>query len=144
MSKDKTPKEETLLRLLNVLQGQGMYIKDSTYTTKQEKLEQMDVILNVMRFLKDYDENIDLLDKYWRQKHHEQKFNITRKTPIQRFNDFLLSEEQRAETNSHNDTLEDRTLSMNITEDMKAIMVDYEKGNVNLLKFDFDKDKGER
>lgn len=71
---DKSAKEQLMTRMFNVLKGQGMYVREDIALTDKEKLEQADIILNIMKFLKDYDENIEVLDKYWREKHHGEKF----------------------------------------------------------------------
>ena len=71
---DKSAKEQLIIRMFNVLKGQGMYVREDTSLTDREKLEQADIILNMMKFLKDYDENIEVLDKYWKEKHYKEKF----------------------------------------------------------------------
>ena len=71
---DKSAKEQLMTRMFNVLKGQGMYVREDTSLTNREKLEQADIILNMMKFLKDYDENIEVLDKYWKEKHYKEKF----------------------------------------------------------------------
>lgn len=71
---DKSAKEQLMTRMFNVLKGQGMYVREDTSLTDREKLEQADIILNMMKFLKDYDENIEVLDKYWKEKHYKEKF----------------------------------------------------------------------
>lgn len=71
---DKSAKEQLIIRMFDMLKEQGMYVREDKTLTDKEKLEQADIILNVMKFLKDYDENIEVLDKYWREKHHREKF----------------------------------------------------------------------
>ena len=71
---DKSAKEQLMTRMFNVLKGQGMYVREDTSLTDREKLEQADIILNMMKFLKDYDENIEVLDKYWKEKYYKEKF----------------------------------------------------------------------
>ena len=71
---DKSAKEQLIIRMFDMLKEQGMYVREDTTLTDKEKLEQADTILNIMKFLKDYDENIEVLDKYWREKHHREKF----------------------------------------------------------------------
>ena len=60
MKTDKSAKEQLMTRMFNVLKGQGMYVREDTSLTNREKLEQADIILNMMEFLKDYDENIEV------------------------------------------------------------------------------------
>lgn len=71
---DKSAKEQLIIRMFDMLKEQGMYVREDKTLTDKEKLEQADIILNIMKFLKDYDENIEVLDKYWREKHHREKF----------------------------------------------------------------------
>ena len=59
-----TPKEAIMSRMTNVLKGQAMYIKEDDSISTQDKCIQMDVILDLMRFLNDYDENIDHIVAY--------------------------------------------------------------------------------
>lgn len=73
MKKDKTAKEQIMTRMSNVLKGQAMFIREDNTITDVERLEQIDVILDLMKFLKDYDENIMVLNKYWQEKHKKEK-----------------------------------------------------------------------
>ena len=59
-----TPKEAIMSRMTNVLKGQAIYIKEDDSISTQDKCIQMDVILDLMRFLNDYDENIQVLNRY--------------------------------------------------------------------------------
>lgn len=43
-------------RLNNVLKGQGMFIKEDEMITDQDKLEQMNILLQVSHFLKDLEQ----------------------------------------------------------------------------------------
>lgn len=74
MKKDKTAKEQIMTRMSNVLKGQAMFIREDNTITDVERLEQIDVILDLMKFLKDYDENIIVLNKYWQEKHKKEKY----------------------------------------------------------------------
>lgn len=71
-------KEQIMKRLTNVLQGQGTIIREDTITSAEDKLTQMDVVLDVLHFLKDYDENVAVLNKYWLDKRHREKFGMER------------------------------------------------------------------
>ena len=71
--KDSNAKEVVIKRMFNVLKGQGMYIKDNNDLSTQEKVEQMDVILDLMKFLKDYDENVQVLNKHLQNKKWQSK-----------------------------------------------------------------------
>lgn len=67
-------REVVMQRLTNVLKGQGMIIREDKTTSNEDKLVQMDVVLDIMRFLDQYDENIKVLNEYWRKKQCEEKF----------------------------------------------------------------------
>lgn len=75
MKKDRTAKEQIMTRMFNVLKGQTMFIREDTCITDTERLEQVDVVLDLMKFLKDYDENIIVLNKYWQEKHQREKYH---------------------------------------------------------------------
>jgi hypothetical protein len=129
---EKTPIETVIARLQNALKGQGMYLQDTTTISDEEKAEQLEVILNVKRFLDNYETNSRLVNAQLQQ------------GPADRFETYLDIEEKRARTNSAKDTVEDRILAVNIVEDTRAIIDDYVGNKVNLLKFDLDKDEEER
>ena len=73
MKKDKTARERIMTRMSNILKGQAMFIREDDTITDVERLEQIDVILDLMKFLKDYDENIIVLNKYCQEKHKKEK-----------------------------------------------------------------------
>lgn len=73
MKKDKTAKERIMTRMSNVLKGQAMFIREDDTITDVERLEQINVVLDLMKFLKDYDENIIVLNKHWQEKHKKEK-----------------------------------------------------------------------
>ena len=54
-------KENILYRLNNTLKGLAMYVKDDSMISNKEKCLQLDILLNVSKFLKDYDKNVELL-----------------------------------------------------------------------------------
>ena len=69
-----TPKEAIMSRMTNVLKGQAMYIKEDDNISTQDKCIQMDVILDLMRFLNDYDENVQVLNRHIEQKRQKEKW----------------------------------------------------------------------
>ena len=69
-----TPKETIMSRMTNVLKGQAMYIKEDNSISIQDKCIQMDVILDLMHFLNDYDENVQVLNRYIEQKRQREKW----------------------------------------------------------------------
>lgn len=72
----ESAKDQIINRMFNVLKGQTMLVKEDSILTTREKLEQADVLLDTMKFLNDYDENVKVLNDYWVAKHREEKFRI--------------------------------------------------------------------
>lgn len=66
-----SPKDRIINRMFNVIQGQAMLVKDDVELSKEDKLIQMDILLDLKKFLKDYDENVQILNKHQQQKHHQ-------------------------------------------------------------------------
>ena len=58
-------------RLMNVLKGQAMVIQDDNTITTREKNEQLKVVLGMAEFLKDYDNNMEILQKYKSKQYKE-------------------------------------------------------------------------
>lgn len=65
-------KQKILNRLTNVLKGQAMFIRDDTTTPDKEKLQELDVVLNILKFIDDYDENISVLTKHLQDKNQRE------------------------------------------------------------------------
>ena len=65
-------KQKILNRLTNVLKGQAMFIHDDTTTSDKEKLQELDVVLNILKFIDDYDENISVLTKHLQDKNQRE------------------------------------------------------------------------
>ena len=72
--KDKNERDIVIKRLENMLQGAGQYVRDDDTLTPEQQLVQVDVILDTMKFLQDYEENVKVLNKYWLEKRWKQKF----------------------------------------------------------------------
>lgn len=62
-------KELVLWKLNNVLRGHAMMVRDDRQLSDEDRREQMMVIEQMVNFLKDYDNNIAILD-------------LTRQTPV--------------------------------------------------------------
>jgi hypothetical protein len=58
-------------KIFDLIKQEALELKNNDSISMQEKFEQMDILLNIMRMLKDYDENIIVLDKYWRERDKE-------------------------------------------------------------------------
>lgn len=74
MKKDSVAKQQIMTRLKNVLKGQAMYVRENESISDRDRLTQANVILDLMKFLNDYDENIEVLNRYWHEKRQREKF----------------------------------------------------------------------
>ena len=74
MKKDSVAKQQIMTRLKNVLKGQAMYVREDESISDRDRLTQADVILDLMKFLNDYDEHIEVLNRYWQEKRQREKF----------------------------------------------------------------------
>lgn len=61
-------KQVLLNRMLNVIKGQAMYVKEDTLITDEEKLEQADILLNIMHYVQHYDEYTQVIAEHERKK----------------------------------------------------------------------------
>lgn len=68
-------KNVIIMKLQKLLQDIGQSVQDDDTLSTENKLMQVDVILDTMKFLKDYDINIKVLNKYWLNKKWNDKFN---------------------------------------------------------------------
>lgn len=73
----KTEKEMIFYKLNNVIRCDANRVKDDTKLSIQEKLELMDVYLNLKRILDNYDEDIEVLRKYHAEKAEKQKWEMS-------------------------------------------------------------------
>lgn len=58
-------------RMMNILKGQNAYILENDSFTREEKIDQVQVVINLMKIIDEYDEIIPVLDKYERGKTRE-------------------------------------------------------------------------
>ena len=65
-------KQQITKRLFNVLQGQAQVIKEDTQISDEDKLIQLDIVLDLHRFLAKYDKVVEILN---REKQRERGFN---------------------------------------------------------------------
>lgn len=72
-SKKLTHKDISIQRLSNLLTTQANYVMNSDLDTF-DKADELDVILNTIKFLSEYDENIEALNKYIDEHRFERKF----------------------------------------------------------------------
>lgn len=56
-----TPKEEMIDRIQRALSKEMQFVRESPNKTTEEKVAQIDVLLDTIHFLRDYDKNIKVL-----------------------------------------------------------------------------------
>ena len=64
-------KDAVKIRLVNILKGQNAYILENDSFTQEEKIDQVQVIINLMKIIDNYDEIIPILEKNEREKEKE-------------------------------------------------------------------------
>lgn len=64
----RTPKEQMLWKMNNVLRGQAMFVKEDTITLVEDKLEYMKIIESFKQYLDHFDEYNQVIQEYERQK----------------------------------------------------------------------------
>ena len=64
----RTPKEQMLWKMNNVLRGQAMFVKEDTITPAEDKLEYMKIIESFKQFLDHFNEYNQVIQEYERQK----------------------------------------------------------------------------
>lgn len=74
---EKSHKEISIERMKNVLKEQLMHITENTTLNPKEKSEEAGFILDLIKFLNDYDENCKVLNQH-QQKNIEEK-NLNKK-----------------------------------------------------------------
>lgn len=61
-------RQTMLNRMLNVIKGQAMYLKDDTRIKDEDKLERADILLNIMRYIQNYNEYTQVITEHLRKK----------------------------------------------------------------------------
>ena len=64
----RTPKEQMLWKMNNVLRGQAMFVNEDTITPAEDKLEYMKIIESFKQYLDHFDEYNQVIQEYERQK----------------------------------------------------------------------------
>ena len=72
---DEKLKQEMLDKITEMLQEIGKQLQTNTEINVWDKATQMDVMLDTLHFLQDYDENVRVLNKYWVEKRRTEKWN---------------------------------------------------------------------
>lgn len=69
----KQIQEQTIGEVLKQLQALGLTLQDDETISLDEKAIRADVLLDTMHFLSDYQENVQVLDNYWREKREQER-----------------------------------------------------------------------
>lgn len=64
----RTPKEQMLWKMNNVLRGQAMFVKEDTIIPAEDKLEYMKIIESFKQYLDHFDEYNQVIQEYERRK----------------------------------------------------------------------------
>ena len=72
-NKSKSPKDKLIDRMYNVIKGQAMIVREDRSISDKERIAQADVLLDMMKFLKDYDENVKILNAHRKPKYTEEQ-----------------------------------------------------------------------
>ena len=62
-----TPREEIIDKIQDLLLKEGKILQNNKEMPIKDKLDKVDVVLNLVKFLDNYDENIETLNKYIRE-----------------------------------------------------------------------------
>lgn len=68
MNKNEEAKEQITNRLFNILQEQASLIRENTNLSNEEKLIQLDIVLDLHHFLREHDMAVQVLNKYSRER----------------------------------------------------------------------------
>ena len=74
--KDKEVQKLVIIRLQNLLRTQGNYVYNDKLLSISDKCLQMDVILDCIKFLEDYHENVKVLNKHCLKKKQKEQGEI--------------------------------------------------------------------
>ena len=66
-------KEQFIQELVKLIEQKGKEVQASGEPAEMQ-LPKVDVMLDVVRFLDHYDENVKVLNDYWRKKRYAEKF----------------------------------------------------------------------
>ena len=57
-------KQEIINKLFDAIQTEAVFVRENTELSSEAKLLQVDVLLDVQHFLKDYEQNVKILNEY--------------------------------------------------------------------------------
>lgn len=72
-------KEDYINEIYKYVKELGKELQEDQTIQVKDKIPQVDLFINTIKFLQDYDENIKVLDKYWRDKNRKLKFERSQK-----------------------------------------------------------------
>ena len=75
--KERLLKKDAIKQIFLKLEEVGDNIRKNKELSARDQMTQVDVALDVMKFLKNYDENVKILNAYWSKKNWEDKFKDT-------------------------------------------------------------------
>lgn len=57
-------KKEIIDKLIDAVQVEAIFVKDNEHLSMRDKLLKTDVLLDIYHFLKDYEKNVKILNRY--------------------------------------------------------------------------------
>lgn len=72
-------KEDYIDEIYKYIKELGKELQEDQTIQVKDKIPQVDLFINTIKFLQDYDENVKVLDKYWREKNRKLKFERSQK-----------------------------------------------------------------
>ncbi len=67
-------RQKVIDEITRKLEEIGKQLQQDKDMNPQDKAVQVDVMLDTLHFLQDYDENVKVLNQYWMEKRRRQKF----------------------------------------------------------------------
>ncbi len=71
---DDTNRNKIIDNITEKLEEIGKQIQQDKTLSPYDKAPQIDIVLDVLHFLQDYDENVKVLNEYWVKKRKEEKY----------------------------------------------------------------------
>lgn len=80
--KESRVQKEMIDRIVESIQSLGLDMKQDDSTPVEDKVAQMDVLLDTIHFLSDYSENVKVLNSYWIEKRAKEKFKESKEMEV--------------------------------------------------------------
>lgn len=68
MGNKEEARQQILKRMLNVIKGQAMFVREDDLITDEDRLEQADILLNIMYYVQNYNEYTQVIAEHKRKK----------------------------------------------------------------------------